>query len=93
MAKYRVKTLSFINNRLCNEGEVVDYDGIPSDNLEPMDAAGEAAASKTAAAAAEDIARQKAAAVGADPDLAENVALVSAAATAAAGAIASAGLV
>jgi hypothetical protein len=36
MAKYRVKEKSFINNVLVEEGAIVEYDGEPSDNLEPV---------------------------------------------------------
>ena len=34
MPQYRVLQKSFIGNRIVEEGEVVDYDGEPSDNLE-----------------------------------------------------------
>jgi hypothetical protein len=34
MAQYRVLQKSFINNALREEGEIVEYDGDPSDNLE-----------------------------------------------------------
>lgn len=34
MAQYRVLQKSFIGNRIVEEGEVVDYDGDVSDNLE-----------------------------------------------------------
>jgi hypothetical protein len=42
MPKYRVLTKSFIDNHLREEGDVVDYDGYPSDNLEPLDDEGRA---------------------------------------------------
>lgn len=32
--KYRVTRKSFINNALCDEGDIVEYDGNASDNLE-----------------------------------------------------------
>ena len=38
MAKYRVKALSFIDNSLRQPGEEIEYGGIPSANLEPLDA-------------------------------------------------------
>ena len=34
MAQYRVLQKSFINNVLAEEGEIVEYDGEVSDNLE-----------------------------------------------------------
>ena len=37
MAKYRVLAKSFIGNALVEEGTVVEYDGLPSENLEPID--------------------------------------------------------
>lgn len=63
--KYRVTSRSFINNGLREEGDIVEFDGIPADNLEPIDAPAEKAAKKnTAAAKAEDKQRQAAAAAG-----------------------------
>lgn len=83
MAKYRVLTTSFIDNKLVQEGEIVDYDGVPHDNMEPMDAPAEKAAKKTKKADLEAIARQKAAAAGASPDEVDTAAAASAAAKAA----------
>lgn len=34
MAKYRVLQTSFIDNKLVNEGEIVEYDGEAGHNLE-----------------------------------------------------------
>ena len=34
MAQYKVLKTSFINNALLQEGEFVEYDGEPADNLE-----------------------------------------------------------
>ena len=34
MPQYRVKETSFINNKLVQEGDVVEYDGRPGKNLE-----------------------------------------------------------
>jgi hypothetical protein len=42
MAQYRVLKRSFIDNHIREEGDVVNYDGYPSDNLEPMDDEGRA---------------------------------------------------
>jgi hypothetical protein len=36
MAQYRVLQTSFINNALVQEGEVVEFDGEPGSNLEPL---------------------------------------------------------
>lgn len=83
MAKFRVLTQSFIDNRIVQEGEVIDYDGVPHDNLEPLDAPAEKAAEQTKDADNESIARQKAAAAGANPDDVDTAAATSAAAAAA----------
>lgn len=37
MAKYRVKEKSYIGTRICEAGDVVDYDGKPGSNLEPVE--------------------------------------------------------
>jgi len=89
MAKYRVITKSFINNSLVDEGTVVDFDGVPSDNLEPLDSDAISAAQQSNDANVEAIARQKAAAVGGDPNSVDTSAAISAAADAAAQVIAS----
>lgn len=34
MPKYKVLQKSFINNQILEEGEIVEYDGEPSSNLE-----------------------------------------------------------
>lgn len=36
MPQYRVLQKSFVNNRIVEEGEVVDYDGDPGPNLESV---------------------------------------------------------
>lgn len=41
MPKYRLLADSFINNTLSKAGEVVDYDGEPGANMEPVDKAAE----------------------------------------------------
>lgn len=38
MAKYRVLVKSFINNTIVEEGAIVDYEGKPGSNLEPIEA-------------------------------------------------------
>ena len=70
MPKYKVLQKSFIGNRLVEEGETIDYDGEPSDNLEPVDKAAKKAAESvdTDAAAAESSARLAAAANTGSPD-------------------------
>lgn len=91
MAKYRVLTKSFIGNSLVEEGAVVDYDGAPSNNLEPMDKPAEVAAAQAGGADLESIARQKAAAAGASPDQVDVAAAATAAANAAAASLAATG--
>jgi hypothetical protein len=39
---YTVKEKSNLNNRMYEEGESVEYDGMPAENLTPTDAEGEA---------------------------------------------------
>lgn len=39
MPRYRVLETSYINDRIYNQGEEVEYDGRVSDNLEPIDKA------------------------------------------------------
>lgn len=84
MAKYRVLTTSFIGNAIVAEGTVIDFDGVPHDNLEPLDAQAEEAVEQSAQSDMADIARQKAAAAGAEPDAVDTAAAASAAADAAA---------
>lgn len=66
MAKYRVLEASFIDNKMCKEGDVVEYDGIPGSNLEPLDAPAEKAAKKVDPAG--DKKRLEAAAQTGSPD-------------------------
>ncbi len=66
MAKYRVKVPSFINHSLVNEGDIIEFDGIPGDNLEPVDKAAEKAAKDAAKANEESKERQALAASGVD---------------------------
>ena len=47
-ARYRVRELSYIDNRLVDAGEEVVYDGLPGSNLEPLNDAAEAAAAAKA---------------------------------------------
>jgi hypothetical protein len=42
MPKYRVKELSLIGNELFQAGAEVEYDGLPAENLEPLDDEGRA---------------------------------------------------
>jgi hypothetical protein len=39
MARYRVLRQSYLGGRIYEAGEKVEFDGWPSDNLEPLDAA------------------------------------------------------
>jgi len=42
MPRYRVKELSLIGNELFQAGAEVEYDGLPAENLEPLDDEGRA---------------------------------------------------
>ena len=42
MTQYKVKELSLIGNELFQAGAIVDYDGLPAENLEPLDDEGRA---------------------------------------------------
>lgn len=42
MPQYRVTKQSFFESRMIQPGAVVEFDGIPGDNLEPLDSDGEA---------------------------------------------------
>jgi hypothetical protein len=42
MPKYRVITMSFIDDKLIEEGAVIEFDGQPGFNLEPADEAAQA---------------------------------------------------
>lgn len=75
MAQYRVKEKSFIGNALRDEGDIVDYDGVPGANLEPMDKDANKAAKTANGASNDDIIRQHFAAQAGDPDLAPATAL------------------
>lgn len=68
MAKYRVLEKSFINNSLVDEGTIVEFDGVPSANLEPLDTAAVAAVEspEAAHANADSLARMQEAAKGVD---------------------------
>lgn len=51
MSKYLVLEKSFIDNHLVEAGTEIDFDGLPSRNLKPLDAAGEAKAAESEVAA------------------------------------------
>ena len=44
MPRYQVLTLSFIDGKLYNEGDEVDFNGVPGSNLKPVDGAAQKAA-------------------------------------------------
>lgn len=67
MAQYRVKEKSFIGNALREAGDVVDFDGAPSSNLEPLDAPAQAAVEASAGSSEEDKLRLQAAVMTGDP--------------------------
>lgn len=50
MPRYRVLEKSLIGNQIFEPGTEVDYDGLPSGNLEPLDDAGRAKALEAVAA-------------------------------------------
>lgn len=66
MPKYRVRTKSFINHTIVEEGAIVNYDGIPGPNLEPIDTGAKKAATVAPEANAESLKRQQEAAKGVD---------------------------
>ncbi len=71
MAKYRVKEKSFIGNALVEAGAEIEFEGLPSGNLEPLDAAAKKAVTGARTADTESLARQQEAAAGInlnDPD-------------------------
>lgn len=68
MAKFRVIKTSFINNAICSEGDVIEYDGIPSDNLEAIDKPALKAVELAATADQQSLDRQNIAAAGGNPD-------------------------
>lgn len=59
MPKYTVKEKSLIGNTIYEAGDVVDYDGLPADNLIPMDAEGEAKAAEYVTSNAERVAKMR----------------------------------
>ncbi len=63
MAKYKVLEKSYINDRIVDAGEEIEYDGLPSTNLQPIDSVGKKAAKEAEKlAAAEKEAAEKLAA-------------------------------
>lgn len=49
MPKYEVLQVSFIDNRLVQVGDVIDFDGEPGPNLKPVDKAAQKAANEAQA--------------------------------------------
>ena len=64
MAKYRVKTKSFVGNSVVEEGVIVEFDGIPGDNLEAIDEPAKEAEQAAEGIDAVSLERQQAAAKG-----------------------------
>ncbi len=64
MAKYRVKEKSFIGNVLLEAGAEIEYDGIPSTNLEPLDGVAKKAVTGAKNADRDALTRQQEAAAG-----------------------------
>jgi len=50
MAQYRVLQKSFINDQIVEEGDIIEYDGEASVNLEPLDVDKSGKGKKAAAA-------------------------------------------
>lgn len=69
MPKYRVVEKSLIGNEIHEEGDIVEYDGLPGWNLEPQDDAGRAKAAEYEASNKERVAKMNAENAGgiADP--------------------------
>lgn len=67
MAQYKVLVKSFINNSLYEVDSIVEFDGTPSDNLEPIDKAAIKAAKASEGSNQADVERMKLAAAGGDP--------------------------
>lgn len=65
--KYRVKELSLIGNTLVPAGEIVEYDGLPAENLEPQCKVGEARYAEYLRSNNERIERMKAEFPSTDP--------------------------
>jgi hypothetical protein len=61
MPKYRVVEKSLIGNEVFEEGAIVEYDGLPAENLEPLCAEGRAKYQEYVASNEERIARMHAA--------------------------------
>ena len=60
MAKYKVLEKSYINDRIVDAGEEIEYDGLPSTNLQPIDSDGKKAAKEAEKLAeAERVAAEK----------------------------------
>ena len=66
MAKYRVKEKSFIGHSIVEEGTIVEYDGVPGNNLEPLDVPAAQALVDAVGANKESLERQRQAAAGID---------------------------
>ena len=47
MAQFKVLEVSYIDNKICQPGDVVEYAGFPSENLEPLDAPAKRLAAQT----------------------------------------------
>lgn len=68
MAQYRVTTKSFIDNAIREADDIIEYTGIPHDNLEPLDKAAEKAVKTYENSDSVDINRQYVAAQTGDPE-------------------------
>ena len=66
MAKYRVVERSYINSSIAEADAIIEFEGTPSTNLEPVDAPAVAATEAAVGADAQALILQHAAAAGAD---------------------------
>lgn len=57
MPRYRINALSFIDNKLVQEGDEIETDATPSAHWEPLDKPGQKASAEAAAAEAERVAQ------------------------------------
>jgi hypothetical protein len=48
MARYRLTAAAVVNDKLCEIGEEIEYDGVPGPHMEPLDAEAKRAAGEAA---------------------------------------------
>lgn len=55
MPRYRITTESFIHGRLVKVGDVIEYDGVPGFNMDPVDDAAKKAKKAATTTASRDV--------------------------------------